>query len=82
MADSSWSPARDNWILRAWFHRVEADGDAPVLLPLHGYPRWSHLFEERIPPMATRYRVIARDLPDFGSTTVAGECNYKYSFGS
>ena len=60
MADSSWSPARENSILRAWFHKVEADGvrvfycqagpsDAPVQLLLHGYPRGSHLFEERIP---------------------------------
>jgi pimeloyl-ACP methyl ester carboxylesterase len=76
---------------RTSFHTVEADGvgvfyrqagpaDAPVLLLLHGFPSSSHMFRELIPRMATRYRVIAPDLPGFGFTTVPEKRNYKYSF--
>src|SRR5208282_5592499 len=72
-------------------HTVEADGveifyresgpaDAPVLLLLHGYPTSSHMFRDLIPRMATRYRVIAPDMPSFGFTTVPEERNYEYSF--
>jgi pimeloyl-ACP methyl ester carboxylesterase len=78
-------------IIRASFHRIEADGvsvfyreagpkDAPVVLLLHGYPTSSHMFRELIPRLATRYRVIAPDMPAFGFTTVPKERNYHYSF--
>jgi pimeloyl-ACP methyl ester carboxylesterase len=91
MSNSSPSPARSKAIPRSSFHTVEADGvrifyreagpaGAPVLLLLHGYPSSSHMFRELIPRMATRYRVIAPDLPGFGFTVVPGERNYKYSF--
>jgi pimeloyl-ACP methyl ester carboxylesterase len=76
---------------RVSFHKIEADGvqvfyreagpaNAPVVLLLHGYPTSSHMFRELIPRLATRYRVIAPDLPGFGFTTVPQERNYKYSF--
>jgi pimeloyl-ACP methyl ester carboxylesterase len=76
---------------RTTFHTIEADGvrvfyreagpvDAPVLLLLHGFPSSSHMFRELMPRMATRYRVIAPDLPGFGFTTVPDKRGYKYSF--
>lgn len=76
---------------RTSFHTMEADGvrvfyrqagpvDAPVLLLLHGFPSSSHMFRELMPLMATRYRVIAPDLPGFGFTTVPEKRSYKYSF--
>jgi pimeloyl-ACP methyl ester carboxylesterase len=81
----------DTVIARASFQRIEADGvrifyreagpkDAPVVLLLHGYPTSSHMFRELIPRLATRYRVIAPDMPAFGFTMVPKECNYHYSF--
>jgi pimeloyl-ACP methyl ester carboxylesterase len=56
--------------------------DPPVLLLLHGYPTSSHMFRELIPRLASRYRLIAPDLPGFGFTQVPPERNYKYSFDS
>jgi len=38
------------------------------------------MFRELIPRLATRYRVIAPDLPGFGFTRVPEERDYKYSF--
>ena len=78
---------------RTSFHTVEADGvrvfyreagpvDAPVLLLLHGYPSSSHMFRELIPRLATRYRLIAPDLPGFGFTSVPEARKYRYSFDS
>jgi pimeloyl-ACP methyl ester carboxylesterase len=62
------------------FYREVGPADAPVLLLLHGYPTSSHLFRELIPRMATRYRVIAPDLPGFGFTVVPDARGYKYTF--
>jgi pimeloyl-ACP methyl ester carboxylesterase len=78
-------------IPRATLHTVEADGvrifyreagpkDAPVVLLLHGYPTSSHQYRELIPRLASRYRVIAPDLPGFGFTVVPEARHYKYSF--
>jgi pimeloyl-ACP methyl ester carboxylesterase len=78
-------------ITRASFHNVEADGvnvfyreagpqDAPVVLLLHGFPSSSHMYRDLIPLLATKYRVIAPDLPGFGFTTVPAERNYVYTF--
>jgi len=78
-------------ITRAAFHTVQADGvdifyreagpkDAPVMLLLHGFPSSSFMYRDLIPLLATRYRVIAPDLPGFGFTTVPAERNYVYSF--
>ena len=60
--------------------REAGPADAPVLLLLHGYPTSSHMFRELIPRLASRYRLIAPDLPGFGFTKVPPERNYKYSF--
>jgi pimeloyl-ACP methyl ester carboxylesterase len=78
---------------RTTLHRIVADGvqifyraagpvDAPVILLLHGFPTSSHMFRELIPRLATRYRVIAPDLPGFGFTTILEERKYIYSFDS
>ncbi|WP_020653062.1 alpha/beta fold hydrolase [Massilia niastensis] len=79
--------------IRPAFHTVEADGvhvfyreagpkDAPVMLLLHGFPTSSHMFRELIPLLATKYRVIAPDLPGFGFTEVPAGRDYVYSFDS
>ena len=80
-------------IPRTTLHRIVVDGvevfyraagpvDAPVILLLHGFPTSSHMFRDLIPRLATRYRVIAPDLPGFGFTTILEERKYIYSFDS
>jgi len=76
---------------RTFIRRVEADGasvfyreagpaNAPVVLLLHGFPASSIQYQELIPRLADKYRVIAPDLPGFGFTVVPAERKYKYSF--
>lgn len=62
------------------FYREAGPKDAPVMLLLHGFPSSSHMFRELIPLLATRYRVIAPDLPGFGFTVVPEERRYVYRF--
>src|ERR1700679_397077 len=62
------------------FYREAGPADAPVLLLLHGFPTSSLMFRELIPRLASRYRVIAPDLPGFGFTVVPEARGYKYSF--
>ncbi|KAF8964517.1 Alpha/Beta hydrolase protein [Flammula alnicola] len=65
--------------------------NAPVLLLLHGFPSSSFQYRNLIPMLATKYRVIAPDLPGFGFTkvpTVAADSDaqephgFKYTFDS
>ena len=62
------------------FYREAGAPDAPAILLLHGFPASSFMYRELIPRLATRYRVIAPDLPGFGFTDVPAARNYKYSF--
>lgn len=65
----------------AVFYREQTpDPEAPVVLLLHGFPSSSHQYRNLIPRLATKYRVIAPDLPGFGFTVVPS--NFKYSFES
>ena len=78
---------------QTYIHRVAADGvsvfyreagpkDAPVVLLLHGFPTSSFMYRELIPLLATRYRVIAPDLPGFGFTDVPAVRKYNYTFNA
>ncbi|KAF7154874.1 hypothetical protein CNMCM5623_003132 [Aspergillus felis] len=60
------------------FYREAGAQSAPVILLLHGFPSSSHQYRHLIPILATRYHVIAPDLPGFGFTTVAE--GFKYTF--
>jgi pimeloyl-ACP methyl ester carboxylesterase len=64
------------------FYRQAGPADAPVVLLLHGFGASSAMFRDLIPMLATRYRVIAPDLPGFGLTEVPVERNYQYSFST
>eukprot|EP01032_Pedospumella_encystans_P034103 gene34103-38546_t len=61
-------------------YREAGPADAPVVLLLHGFPSSSHMYRDLIPLLATKYRVIAPDLPGFGFTAVPAERNYSYTF--
>ena len=47
------------------FYRSAGEGNAHVLLLLHGFPTSSFVFRELIPRLANDYRVFAPDLPGF-----------------
>ncbi|KAL2262236.1 hypothetical protein VTK26DRAFT_2028 [Humicola hyalothermophila] len=64
------------------FYRTAGPADAPVVVLLHGFPTSSHMFRNLIPRLATRYRVIAPDLPGFGFTRVPASRGYNYTFAS
>jgi pimeloyl-ACP methyl ester carboxylesterase len=64
------------------FYRHAGSAGAPVILLLHGFPSSSFQFRKLIPLLATKYRVVAPDLPGFGFTTVPAERKYKYTFAS
>lgn len=64
------------------FYRTAGSPTAPVILLLHGFPSSSHMFRNLIPLLATRYRVIAPDLPGYGFTTVPAERKYEYTFAN
>jgi pimeloyl-ACP methyl ester carboxylesterase len=62
------------------FYREAGAPDAPAILLMHGFPTSSHMFRNLIPLLATKYRVIAPDLPGFGFTEVPAARNYQYTF--
>ncbi len=64
------------------FYRTAGPADAPTVVLLHGFPSSSHMFRNLIPLLATRYRVVAPDLPGFGFTTVPAERNYIFTFAN
>lgn len=64
------------------FYRTAGPTNAPAVVLLHGYPTSSHMFRNLIPLLATRYRVVAPDLPGFGFTRVPAERGYRYTFAS
>jgi hypothetical protein len=64
------------------FYRSAGPPTAPVLLLLHGFPTSSFQFRELIPLLASKFRVLAPDLPAFGFTEVPAERNYQYTFDS
>jgi len=64
------------------FYRTAGPADAPTVVLLHGFPSSSHMFRNLIPLLATRYRVVAPDLPGFGFTVVPASRNYTYTFAS
>jgi pimeloyl-ACP methyl ester carboxylesterase len=64
------------------FYREAGPVDAPVALLLHGFPTSGHMFRNLIPELASRYRVIAPDLPGFGNTRAPPRGTFEYSFNN
>lgn len=62
------------------FYREAGDVRAPVLLLLHGFPTSSHMYRNLIPQLADRFRLLAPDLPGFGSTMAPEREVYGYTF--
>lgn len=62
------------------FYRAAGSAEHPVVLLLHGFPSSSHQYRNLIPALATQYRVIAPDLPGFGSTVAPPRGEFDYTF--
>ena len=62
------------------FYREAGPATAPVVLLLHGFGASSYMFRDLIPQLATRYHVIAPDLPGFGQTSVMSGKQFAYTF--
>jgi len=62
------------------FYREAGDKSAPTVLLLHGFGASSHMFRDLIPKLATKYHVVAPDLPGFGLTTVDPTRKFIYNF--
>ncbi|KAF2013433.1 alpha/beta-hydrolase [Aaosphaeria arxii CBS 175.79] len=60
------------------FYREAGDVNAPTVLLLHGFPSSSNQFRYLIPILATKYHVLAPDLPSYGFTTVTDSYNYTF----
>ncbi|EHK47814.1 uncharacterized protein TrAtP1_012034 [Trichoderma atroviride] len=63
------------------FYREQSPANpSKTLLLLHGFPSSSHQYRDIIPLLATKYRVIAPDLPGFGFTETPE--GFKFTFDS
>ncbi len=62
------------------FYREAGPNDAPTIVLLHGFPSSSRGFDGLIPLLATRYHVIAPDLPGFGQSDAPSPAMYSYTF--
>ncbi|GAA0539106.1 alpha/beta hydrolase [Rheinheimera aquimaris] len=61
------------------FYREAGPADAPTVLLLHGFAASSYMFRDLMPQLATKFHVIAPDLPGFGQTTVQNT-EFRYTF--
>jgi pimeloyl-ACP methyl ester carboxylesterase len=64
------------------FYRSAGDASTPVVLLLHGFPTASHMFRDLIPELASKYHVVAPDLPGFGMTEQPARDAFAYTFSN
>jgi len=62
------------------FYRAAGSTSNPTIVLFHGFPASSHQYRNFIPLLATKFWVVAFDLPGFGYTTAP--VSYKYTFES
>ncbi|KAK9375187.1 Alpha/Beta hydrolase protein [Lipomyces chichibuensis] len=62
------------------FYRESGPSNALVILLLHGFPSSSHQYRNLIPILASKYHVIAPDLPGFGFSSVPSTLAFEYTF--
>ena len=62
------------------YYREAGPANAPKVLLLHGWGATSFMFRNLIPILAKKYRVIAPDLPGFGSTVTPPRGEFAYTF--
>jgi pimeloyl-ACP methyl ester carboxylesterase len=62
------------------FYREAGAPGQPAFLLLHGFANSSHYFRHLMPKLASRFHLIAPDMPSFGFTTVDEKAGYQYTF--
>ncbi|UPG89491.1 alpha/beta fold hydrolase [Luteibacter aegosomaticola] len=62
------------------FYREAGPAHAPAVLLLHGFPSSSHQYRRLIERLATKYRVVAPDLPGFGFSDAPAPAAFGYTF--
>ncbi len=62
------------------FYREAGDPAKPTIVLLHGFPTSSHMFRNLIPALATRYHILAPDLPGFGQSAMPDRDKFAYTF--
>ena len=91
ISNVAWSTPLDSTSSTTTYHRATVDGvcvfyreagpkDAPTIVLLHGFPSSSREFDTLIPLLATRYHLIAPDLPGFGQSDAPAPSSYDYTF--
>ena len=60
-------------------HYLEAGEGEPMLL-VHGWPTSAYLWRKMIPVLASKFRVIALDLPGFGHSDKPLDASYSFPF--
>jgi len=62
------------------FYREAGPKEARTILLLHGFPTSGHMFRDLIPQLASRFRLIAPDLPGFGQSDMPARSAFTYTF--
>lgn len=62
------------------FYREAGNPKNPTIILLHGFPTSSFMYRNLIPILATKYHVIAPDLPGFGETESPSRAKFAYKF--
>ena len=62
------------------FYREAGPKDAPTLLPLHGLPSSSRMFEPMFSRLSDRYHLVAPDYPGFGHSDWPDSKKFAYTF--
>jgi pimeloyl-ACP methyl ester carboxylesterase len=57
-----------------------APKDAPIVVPLHGYPSSSRMYAPLMELLADRYHLIAPDYPGFGQSEAPPPSRHRYTF--
>ena len=62
------------------FYREAGPKDAPTILPLHGLPSSSRMFESLFARLSDRYHLVAPDYPGFGHSAWPDPKKFAYTF--
>ena len=62
------------------FYREAGPKDAPTLLPLHGFPSSSRMFEPLVARLSDRYHLVAPDNPGFGHSDCPDPKKFAHTF--
>ena len=62
------------------FYREAGSKEAPAILLLHGFPSAGHMFRDLFPLLASRFHLVAPDLPGFGQSDMPDRGAFTYTF--